>query len=247
MSSKKKVVAVAITTAALSISAIGMGNAATKTTVKKTTVTRTANQTGVANPMANGARTRGPQATLASTLAALVTKGTITQAQADAITAALAAAEAAEHANDPIGAGPMGGKGGLGGFIADKLTIVSSVLGIDSATITSKLASGSTLATIAGDKKAALITALIAEETKQIDAAVTAGRFTAAQATAMKADLTAHVTAFVEGTVPPMGAGPMGGMHDKGGKGGRGGHGPMGGSTAAPKIPAPSTSATPKA
>ncbi|MEY4009220.1 MAG: hypothetical protein RL232_747 [Actinomycetota bacterium] len=51
---------------------------------------------------------------------------------------------------------------------------------------------------IAGDKKAALITALSAEINKQIDAAVTAGKLTAAQATTEKAKTTERVTNMVE-------------------------------------------------
>jgi hypothetical protein len=112
--------------------------------------------------------------------------------------------------------------------------LISTTLGIDSPTVLSRLKAGETLATIAGAKKAALITALVADETKRIDAAVTAGKLTADQAATLKANLTAHVTAEVEATAP------LGGKGGKGGKGGRGGHGgPMGG--AAPTIPAPST------
>ena len=66
-----------------------------------------------------------------------------------------------------------------------------------------------------------MIAALVAEETKRIDAAVTAGKLTAAQATTLKSTLTAHVTDEVNSTRP---VGPMGG-----GKGGRGHGGPMGG------------------
>jgi hypothetical protein len=85
-----------------------------------------------------------------------------------------------------------------------------------------------------------LITALVADETKEIDAAVTAGKLTADQATTLKAGLVAKVTAIVNAT-PPVG-GPMGGddRGGRGGKGGRGHGGPMGGG-AAPTIPTPTT------
>jgi hypothetical protein len=72
---------------------------------------------------------------------------------------------------------------------------------------------------IAGDKRAALITALVADATKRMDAAVAAGKMTATQATSLKADLTAHVTAQVDAVRPAIGPG-MG----KGGQ--KGGHGP---------------------
>jgi hypothetical protein len=76
---------------------------------------------------------------------------------------------------------------------------------------------------------------MVAEKTKHIDAAVTAGKLTAAQATEKKAKLFAHVTEEVN---------EVGG---KGHKGGRGGHGhdhrgPKGGGMGgakAPKLPTP--------
>jgi hypothetical protein len=129
--------------------------------------------------------------------------------------------------------------------MADKLTIVSSTLGIDSTTVLTRLKAGETLAAIAGTKKDALIAALVADETKKIDAAVTAGKLTAAQATTLKSGLVAHVTAEVEATAPIGGPmdGPKGGKGDKGGRGhgGRGHGGSEGGMGGAPTIPAPTT------
>jgi hypothetical protein len=108
-----------------------------------------------------------------------------------------------------------------GGFQnSNKEAVITATLGIDATTLRTRLAAGESLATIAGAKKDALIAALVADETKQIDAAVTAGKLTAAQATTLKADLTAHVTAEVNA---------VGGMRGMGGKGGRGGHGHHGG------------------
>ena len=158
---------------------------------------------------------------LTQALKDLVAKGTLTQAKADAITAAIKTAIASLP---PKGDGPMGG-----GFKnSNKETVITATLGIDATTLHTRLAAGESLATIAGAKKDALIAALVADETKQIDAAVTAGKLTAAQATTLKAGLTAHVTAEVNAT------GPRGGM--KGGKGGRGhgGHGGHGGGMGMP-------------
>ncbi|MEI7476942.1 MAG: hypothetical protein WCJ83_05775, partial [Actinomycetes bacterium] len=98
MSTKKKVAAIVITTVALTAGTIGISSAASKTTKASITRVSTSRTTIGANAMA-----QGHGAEVASVLAALVTKGTITQAQSDAITAALAAAETAEHANDPQG------------------------------------------------------------------------------------------------------------------------------------------------
>jgi hypothetical protein len=229
MSSKKKVFAVVITTAALTVGSFGAATAATKATrVSKTTVTTIANQA------ASGKLGRGAE--LTALLSALVTKGTITQAQADAIIAAHTAAEAARDALRP----PKG-TGGDKASMDERLAVIAKTLGVDTTTVLSRLKAGETLATIAGAKKDALISALVADETKRIDAAVTAGKLTAAQATQMKANLVAHVTDEVNSTRP---IGPK--MDDRGGKGGRGhgGHGGpkggmKGGPSGAPTIPAP--------
>ncbi len=241
MSSKKKVVAIAITTVALTAGSFGVATAASKTTK----VTRTSVST-VANQASSGKLGRGQE--LATLLSGLVTKGTITQAQADAIIAAVTSAETAHDAARPP-MGPQGPIGGKGGPLDEHLTVIASTLGIDSTTVLTRLKAGDSLATIAGAKKDALITALVADETKQIDAAVTAGKLTAAQATSLKANLVAHVTEIVNATAPigspeggQMGGGMMGG--DRGGKGGRGHGGPMGGGMmggAAPTIPTPTT------
>ena len=220
---KKKVIAIVVTTLALTAGSIGVAGAASKASQKVSVTkssTKVAGQAGV-----------GPEQALATILKDLVTKGTLTQAQADAVTAAAAAAKAAHDANRPMG--PKGGP--LNADRAAMEALVSTTIGVDSATIKSRLQAGESLAQIAGAKKDALIAALVANETKRIDAAVTAGKLTAAQATEMKANLVAHVTEEVN---------EVGG---KGPKGGRGGHGHdhrgpkgggMGGATA-PKLPTP--------
>jgi len=220
---KKKVIAIVVTTLALTAGSIGVAGAASKASQKVSVTkssTKVAGQVGV-----------GPEQALATILKDLVSKGTLTQAQADALTAAVTAAKAAHDADRP-----MGGKGGpLDADRAAMEALVSTTIGVDSATIKSRLQAGESLAQIAGAKKDALIAALVANETKRIDAAVTAGKLTAAQATEMKANLVAHVTEEVN---------EVGG---KGPKGGRGGHGhdhrgPMGGGmggATAPKLPTP--------
>ena len=233
---KKKVIAVVVTTLALTAGSIGVAGAASRASQKVSVTkssTKVAGQKGVA-----------PEQALATILKDLVSKGTLTQAQADALTAAVTAAKAAHDATHQ-----MGGKGGpLGADRAAIETLVSTTIGVDTATIKSRLQAGESLAQIAGAKKDALIAALVADETKRIDAAVTAGKLTAAQATEMKTNLVAHVTEEVNavGGKGPFGKGPKGG---KGGHGGRGGHGhggPMGGGmggATAPTLPAPSANA----
>ena len=269
MKNNKKVAAVVITAVAITGSATALANAAgskaksVSSTTKVTTVSRTFNVNGMGNMVGM----RGNGGPIASVLADLVTKGTITAAESKAVSDAWAALEAIEHSStakpatpptapvvgqispeltaalkdlvskgtltqaksDAITAavktaeanrpamggmhdgGPMGAPLGSSGRDA----IITATLGIDATTLHTRLAAGESLATIAGAKKDALIAALVADETKQIDAAVTAGKLTAAQATTIKADLTAHVTAEVNAT-----GGRMGGM--MGGKGGRG-------------------------
>jgi len=232
MSSKKNVIAIAVTTVALTVGSIGVGQAASKSKVVSTKVTRTSSN-GIANPMT---KTGGPEEAIASVLSALVSKGTITQAQADAIKAAFAAAAPVRGFD-----GPGKGMGPLGEDRAATEALISKTIGVDTATVRTRLAAGESLGAIAGAKKAELISVLVADETKRIDAAVTAGKLTAAQATTLKAGLTAHVTAEVD-QVGGKGGPGMG----RGDKGGRGHGGPgKSGMGAAPKIPAPT--ATPSA
>jgi Spy/CpxP family protein refolding chaperone len=226
MSSKKKIAAIVITTVALTASTVGIASASSKST---------STRVSISNPGALG--NKGPRGLdLNATLSALVAKGTITQAQADAIVAAANAARVAAEALRPLKPAKVDKDA--------RLALISTTIGIDSATVKTRLAAGETLAAIAGAKKDALIAALVADETKRIDAAVTAGKLTAAQATTLKAGLVAHVTNEVNQVRP---VGPRGemdsrkgknGKGEKGGMGGRG-HGPMG---AAPTIPAPTAS-----
>ena len=80
----------------------------------------------------------------------------------------------------------------------EREALVVSIIGIDAATIKSRLKAGETLGAIAGAKKSSLITALVAEATKNIDAAVAAGTMSAEKAATHKAKLTEHITAKVD-------------------------------------------------
>ena len=190
-------------------------------------------------------------------LAKLVTAGTITQAQSTVILAALQADRAtrpqigggAGDSDGPDGTeGPQGLKGhegmkGLGGInIAKDLAVITTTLGITVAQLQTELMAGHSLATIAGAKTAVLITALVAAETVEINARVTAGTLTQVQATTLIAGLTTVVTAVVNAT-PPMGGF---GHHEKGKDHGNGhamgGMGGLGGGHGMPSIN-PSTGA----
>jgi polyhydroxyalkanoate synthesis regulator phasin len=180
--SKRTLATVVLTTVALTAGGFGTANAASKST--RTIVTKSV--TKVSQPGVNARGLGGPVAALDGILSGLVTKGTITQVQADAIKAAVLAAAETAKANRPAKVG--------GPDRAAMDALISSTLGIDSATIKSRLKAGETLAAIAGSKKDALIAALVAEHSKRIDAKVTEGKITAAQATTLKANLLSHVT-----------------------------------------------------
>ena len=150
----------------------------------------------------------------AAVLAKLVTAGTITQAQSTAILAALQAAHAANHPQ--MGGGNGGaGLGHPGVNIQEDLAVITSTLGITAAQLQTNLAAGQSLATMAGAKTAALITALVAAETTEINARVTSGAITQAQATTLIAGLNAAITTAVNAT-PPVGGPGHGRGHGMG-------------------------------
>lgn len=185
MTAKKKVITIAVTTVALSLGSIGIATATnSKSTVKvKSTVSNSISKSFGVNFRGHSGMVR-QNGELAAVLSALVAKGTLTQAQVDAITAAITAAhnsrESAGEANHSA-----------------HLTLIASTIGIDVATLQKRLAAGESLATIAGAKKDALVLALVAQGTKEIDAAVAAGKITAAQAVTLKAGLTAQITMMI--------------------------------------------------
>lgn len=195
MSSKKKVITIAVTTAALSLGSIGIATASNgKSSIKIKSTSVSHSIANSAHGMFGGPGLDGQNGELASVLAALVTKGTLTQAQVDAINAALTAARTAHQTQGST-------------EHAAKESLIATTIGISVATLETRLAAGDSLATIAGTKTPALITALVADMTTDIDAAVTAGRITAAQGTTFKANLTAHITAMVNATGGMMGGG----------------------------------------
>ena len=77
------------------------------------------------------------------------------------------------------------------------------MLGITTTQLQSEVAAGKTAAAIAKEHNVAVatvISTLVADENKEIDAAVSAGTITSAQATQMKANTTQRVTDMVNGT-----------------------------------------------
>ncbi|MEX1218741.1 MAG: hypothetical protein WEA11_09530 [Acidimicrobiales bacterium] len=144
-----------------------------------------------------------PSVRLGESLKSLVDAGTITQAQADAVVAALVA--------DMPERGQRGGKGGPG------LEVAAQALGVSTDELRTAFESGQTLAQVATEKGVdvqVVIDALVAERTNHINEKVTSGDLTQAEADAKLATVTEKVTEMV--TNPRPAGGP------------RGGHGPRG-------------------
>jgi hypothetical protein len=140
----------------------------------------------------------------------LVSDGTITQAQADKVQAALEAAR------------PAGGPGGPGGR-GPGLDAAAKALGIDASELRTDLQSGKTIADVAKAKGVdvqTVIDALVKEMQSHLADAVSSGRLTQAQADEMKAHATERATALVNGERPdgpPPGMGAPGGSSSSSG------------------------------
>src|SRR5260370_1396270 len=100
--------------------------------------------------------------------------------------------------------------------VPDDLSAAATYLGVRDAALVADVQAGKTLAQVAsatsGKTTSGLIAALVTAETAEINARVTAGRLTQAQADAEIANLTARFTAFVNGTKD------LGGFHGFGGR-----------------------------
>jgi ribosomal protein S20 len=95
------------------------------------------------------------------------------------------------------GLGPKGGA---------SLAVAAKDLNMTPAELKTALRGGQSIAALAKSKNVdpqKVINHLVAEATTRIEAAVSSGKITAAQATKMKANLTAGITAFVNGTRMP--------------------------------------------
>jgi hypothetical protein len=132
-------------------------------------------------------------------LGGLVADGTISQAQADAVEAAL---------DDACPADGLGrGRGGPGGRV--DLAAVASSLGISEEEVRAALDEGRSLAdlaTAAGVDVQAVIDAIVAVEAQHLEEHVAAGELTREDADARLADAEERAAAIVDGDVPvPVG------------------------------------------
>lgn len=145
-----------------------------------------------------------PSVRLNETLKPLVDAGTITQAQADAVIAALKA-DMPER-----GERGRGGKGGAG------LEVAAQSLGMSADELQTALKGGQTLAQVAADKGVnvqVVVDALVASATNHINEEVASGELTQAEADEKLANVTERVTERVNNPRPE--GGPRGGQGAK--------------------------------
>ena len=125
----------------------------------------------------------------------------------------------------------LGGPGRFGGAAAE-LSVVATTIGISESDLRTELQGGKSIADVAKAHNVdvqKVIDAVVNDESKKIDDAVTAGKLTSDQATKLKAALNDRVTALVNGQGPRLG-GPGGGGR-RGGRVGPPGGGGAGGTT----------------
>jgi len=160
-----------------------------------------------------------PAVHIAEVLKPLVDDGTITQTQADAVSAALVADHEARDGEH--------GKGGPGG---PKAEVLAQALGMTTDELHTALESGKTIAQVAADQGVdvqVVIDALTAGMTSHINEEVANGELTQEEADAKLADLSARITDMVNNPRPAEG--PDG---ERGPGGEHGPRGPRGGAPA---------------
>jgi hypothetical protein len=119
-------------------------------------------------------------------------------------------ATTAPNANPGTSTNCPGMPGGPGGMGSDDIAAAANALGMTEAQLTTALQGGETLAQVAAGQNVAvqtLIDAMVAAEKAELQAAVTAGTITQAQADQQIANLTQHETDEVNGVGPSGGPG----------------------------------------
>jgi hypothetical protein len=144
---------------------------------------------------------------LANRIDAAVAAGTITKEQGDQLKARIASGDFPLFGvrGPGFGHGPGGPHGGFGAH----LSAAATYLGVTEAALRTSLEGGKTLADIAkaqGKSESGLVDALVADETKELDAAVAAGKLTKAQRDALVANAKQRFQDLVDGKTPARGA-----------------------------------------
>lgn len=150
---------------------------AVATTPTDPTAPAATTDSGTGTAADSGTDAHGPGKFLKDSLATLVTSGTITQAQADAITAAVDANRptggpgVGDGDGDHAGRGPGGPGMGHGGRRGPGLDAAATALGMTAAELRTELEAGKTIAQVASTKGVEVqkvIDALVAEATTRI-------------------------------------------------------------------------------
>lgn len=198
MASKNRLAIVGLTAGLLGGGAAGIalttpGIAQGQSSTTSTTTTGNGN-----GKVANGAG----QSFLQQTLAPLVNKGTITQAQADAVIKAIEGARPGRGVARPGFGGPGEFRGPSGGALGDVFGAAAKKLGVSTDSLRSALQSGKSIADIAKEKKiapSAVVDAIVAAIKSNLDQAVKDGKVTRAQADQHLAEIRSRITALVNG------------------------------------------------
>jgi hypothetical protein len=152
--------------------------------------------------VANASTDQASRTKLKAILDGLVTKGTISQAQEDAILQAVTAAEPTPKPNVP-NTKPRTTVPSVMSFIGDLTKAASDYLGMDTMTLLAQLRGGKSVADIAnglsaqGKNAQGLIDTLTKTANDKLDAAVAANKLTADQAATLKPKIAAEITTFV--------------------------------------------------
>jgi hypothetical protein len=185
------------------------GAAGASGTAAPTTTTSAPNSSAPATTTApnqpNGQQGTNPKADrtqkLKKILDPLVKNGTITQAQENAVIAALQKAGPAIGNARP----PFGGRGPLGRFGRLDLDAAAKAIGISTSDLQSALRSGQSIAQVATAHKVSVdkvVAAMMAPITQRASQAVTSGRITQSQADKLTAAAKTAITAIVNGQRP---------------------------------------------
>ena len=139
----------------------------------------------------------GPKTKTKAVLDDLVKKGTITQAQEDAILQALKDAAPSPRPKPPVPARVPS----IGSFLGEETKITATYLGLSPKELLTQLQAGKSIADVAVslNKSTAELAALLTKSASdKIDLAVAAKKLTADQATALKSKLAAEITSFLQ-------------------------------------------------
>ena len=153
----------------------------------------------VGGPTAGLAENAGPTNKLKTILDGLLTKGTITQAQEDAILQAIKDAAPTPRPNVKPARPSIPG---VMSFVGDLTKAASDYLGMDLKTLLTQLRGGKSVAAVANGlapakNAAGLIAILTNTANAKLDQAVTANKITADQAATLKPKIAAEITTFV--------------------------------------------------